>query len=226
EGIRSRASRWASMLRFEGRILRPLLEEIREGRIEMTQRWLERDGTAFGKKGVLRLLFPVGEVRGGQGRADGLLLLPPGRSAKCQGRIVNRAGATEGLRELSGLRIRREESIFECLLDDHRDSFRHTGKDDKCCQSWAKRRRCAHSSPSKLARWMEYSFADLDKGQLTRFLGQIPADLRIHWHLLACTRISNGLQPHRECIFQHQIQSFGISFRHKLGTSQLRNQIK
>src|SRR5262249_29254538 len=107
--------------------------------------------------------FPVGEVRGGQGRADGVLLLPPGRSAKCQGPIVNRAGATEGLRELSGLLMSREESIFEGLLDDHRDSFRHTGKDDKCCQSWAKRRRCAHSSPSKLARWMEYSFADLDK---------------------------------------------------------------
>src|SRR5215510_3907718 len=33
----------------------------------------------------------------------------------------------------------------------------------KCCQSWAKRRRCAHSSPSKLALWREYSFADLDK---------------------------------------------------------------
>src|SRR5215510_4580874 len=69
EGIRSRVSRWASMLRFEGRILRSLLEEIREGHLEMTQRWLEHDGTAFGKKGFLGLLFPFGELRGGQGRA-------------------------------------------------------------------------------------------------------------------------------------------------------------
>src|SRR5262245_7792025 len=54
---RSIASRLAPALRFEGWILRPLLEEIREGHIEITQRLLKHNGTDFGKKGFSGSFF-------------------------------------------------------------------------------------------------------------------------------------------------------------------------
>ncbi len=60
--------------------------------------------------------------------ADGFLLLPPGRSARFQSPIVNIARAAEGLSELSRLRISREESIFERLLDYHRGILHHISK--------------------------------------------------------------------------------------------------
>src|SRR5215813_5479448 len=154
EGIRGIASRLASMLRFEGGILRPLFEEIREGRVKITQRLLKRDGTDFGKKGFLRLLFPFGEFRGGNVIADGFLLSLPGRGAIFQGPIVNIAGASEGLSELRRLLISGEESIFERLLDYHRDILHHKSNGYKCCQSWTRRRRCEiHLGPSSRYGW-------------------------------------------------------------------------
>src|SRR5262249_32117288 len=121
EGVRGVASRLATAPGFESWILRPLLEEIRKGRIEVTQRWLEHDGTDFGKKGPLGFLFPFGEVCCGGMIADGFLLLLPGRGSIFQGLIVNLASATEGLCELRGLLVSREESVFERLLDYHED---------------------------------------------------------------------------------------------------------
>src|SRR5262252_4160054 len=121
KGIRSIASRLVSAPGFEGWILRPLLEEIREGRIKVTQRLLERDRTDFGKKGSLGLLFPLGEFCRGGLIADGFLLLPPGGGAIFQGLIVDIASAAEGSSELRHLFISREESVFEGLFDYHRN---------------------------------------------------------------------------------------------------------
>ena len=121
EGIRSIASRLVSAPGFEGWILRSLLEEIREGRIEVTQRLLERDRTDFGKKGFLGLLFPLGEFCRGGLIADGFLLLPPGGGTIFQGLIVDIASATKGLCKLRGLLVSREESVFEGLFDYHRN---------------------------------------------------------------------------------------------------------
>src|SRR5262249_26237644 len=78
EGIGRVASRLAFASRFKFRILRSLLEEIREGRIQITQRLLKHDGTDFGKKGFLRLLLPLSEFGRCQVIAKGFLLLLPG----------------------------------------------------------------------------------------------------------------------------------------------------
>ena len=77
--------------------------------------------TDFGKKGFLRLLFPLGEFGGGSVIANGFLLLPPCRGAILQRLIVNIASAAEGFSELRRLFISREESVFEGLLDNHRN---------------------------------------------------------------------------------------------------------
>ena len=101
--------------------LRSLLEEISEGRIQITQRLLKHNRTDFGKKGFLRLLFPLGESGGGGVIVNGFLLLLPGRGAKLQRVIVNKSSATEGSGKLLRLFIIREESVFESLLDYHAD---------------------------------------------------------------------------------------------------------
>jgi len=44
-------------------------------------------------------------------------------------------------------------------------------------------------------------------------------DLRIYWHYLPYTNISNGLQLPRECIYYHYLRPIVIYFRHNLGTS-------
>jgi hypothetical protein len=134
---------------------------------------LEHDRTNFGKKGFLGLLFPFGEFRGSKVIADGFLLLPPGRSAKFQGPIVNIAGATEGLSELSRLLISREESILERLLDYHQGMLLHTSNHGKYYQSWAKRPRCEiHLHPSWRYGWSILS-ADLDNIKV-HLTGQAP----------------------------------------------------
>jgi len=104
---------------FEFGILRSLLEEISEGRIEIAERLLQDYRTDFGKKGFLRLLFPLGECGGGSVIVNGFLLLVPGRGAKLQRPIVNISSATEGSGKLLRLFISREESVFERLLDYH-----------------------------------------------------------------------------------------------------------
>src|SRR5262249_530894 len=161
EGIRGRASRLASAPRFESWILRPLLEEIRKGRIQVPQRWLEHDGTDFGKKGFLGFLFPFGEFGCGGMIADGFLLLLPGGSTKFQGLIVNLASATKGLCKLCGLLLSREESVFERLLYYHEDILLCL---DVYCNT-VNRGRNAHDARIHLhpssPLWMEYSFADL-----------------------------------------------------------------
>src|SRR5215471_14872409 len=60
--------------RFEFGILCSLLEEIREGRIQIQQRLLKNDRTDLGKKGFLRLLFPFAEFQCGLVIAHGFLL--------------------------------------------------------------------------------------------------------------------------------------------------------
>ena len=117
EGIRGIASRLASAPRFEGWILRPLLEEIRKGLIKVTQRVLERDGTDFGKKGFLRFLFPFGEFSGGKVIADRFLLLLPCHSAIFQSLIVNIASAAERFSQLRHLFVSGKEFVFERLLN-------------------------------------------------------------------------------------------------------------
>ena len=74
EGIGSIARRLAVASGFEFGILRSLLEEIREGGIEIAERLLQYHRTDFGKKGFLRLLFPLGEFGGGSVIANGFLL--------------------------------------------------------------------------------------------------------------------------------------------------------
>ena len=61
EGIGCIASRLTRPPRFEFRILRSFLEEIRKGRIQIQQRLLKHNRTDFGKKGFLSLLFSLGE---------------------------------------------------------------------------------------------------------------------------------------------------------------------
>src|SRR5262249_9294233 len=119
EGVRGVTGRLAAAPGFESWILRPLLEEIREGRIKVTQRLLEHDGTDFGKKGPLGFLFPLSEFCRGGMIADGFLILLPGDSSIFQGLIVNIASATEGLCKLRCLLVSREESVFEGLLYYH-----------------------------------------------------------------------------------------------------------
>src|SRR5262249_17874619 len=121
KSIGSIARRLAVASGFEFGILRSLLEEIREGGIEIAERLLQDHRTDFGKKGFLRLLFPLGESGGGSVIANGFLLLPPCRGAKLQRLIVNIASAAEGFSQLRSLFISRKESIFEGLLDYHRN---------------------------------------------------------------------------------------------------------
>src|SRR5215475_8090641 len=128
EGIGGVASRLAMTARFIFRILRPLLEEVGESRVEIPQRLLKNDRTDFGKKDFLRLLFPFGEFQSGVVIVNGFLLLLPGLAAKFEGLIVNNPSATEGSSKLGGLRIRGEESIFEGLLDYHRDILQYISR--------------------------------------------------------------------------------------------------
>ena len=106
EGIAGVASRLAMTARFKFRILRSLLEEVREGRIEIKQRLLKNNRTDPGKKGFLRLFFPLGEFQCSVVIADRFLLLLPGLAAKFEGLIVNKASAAESSGELSVLLIR------------------------------------------------------------------------------------------------------------------------
>ena len=121
EGIRGRARRLAVASGFEFGILCSLLEEIREGGIEIAERLLQYHRTDFGKKGSLRLLFPLGEFGGGSVIANRFLLLLPCRGAKLQRLIINIASAAEGFSQLRRLFVSREESVFEGLLDYHRN---------------------------------------------------------------------------------------------------------
>src|SRR5215813_12684163 len=105
--------------RFKFRILRSLLEEVLESRVEITQRLLKNDRTDLGKKDFVRIPFPCGEFQCGLVIADGFLLLPPGLAAKFEGLIVNKASAAEGSGKLRSLRVSGEESVFESLLDYH-----------------------------------------------------------------------------------------------------------
>src|SRR5215475_1921002 len=162
EGIGGIARRLAVASGFEFGILRSLLEEIREGGIEIPQRLLQDHRTDFGKKGFPRLLFPLGEFGGCKAIANGFLLLLPGRSAIFQGLIVNIASAAEGFCQLRRLIISRKESIFEGLLDYHRNILPLVDGRSNYYLSWAKRPRYQiHLHPS-LRLWMEYSLADLD----------------------------------------------------------------
>jgi hypothetical protein len=125
EGIGGVASRLAMTARFKFRILRPLLEEVRESCIEITQRLLKNNRTDLRKKGCLRLLFPCGEFQCGVVIAKGFLLLPPSLAAIVQSQIVNIANASEGSDKLSNLLISWEESVFKRLLDYHGDILGH-----------------------------------------------------------------------------------------------------
>jgi len=113
------ARRLAVASGFEFGILRSLLEEIREGGIEIAERLLKNNRTDLRKKGPVRLLFPLGKFRCGFVIANGFLLLPPGRGAQLQCLIVNIPGATEGSGQLLGLFISGEESVFESLFNYH-----------------------------------------------------------------------------------------------------------
>ena len=115
------ASRLAMTARFKFRILRSLLEEVRESCIEITQRLLKNNRTDLGKEGFLRLLFPFGEFQCGIVIAEGFLLLLPSLAAIVQCLIVNIASAAEGSGKLSSLLISREEPVFKILLDYHGD---------------------------------------------------------------------------------------------------------
>src|SRR5262249_18116573 len=109
---------------FKFRILRPILEEVRESRIEIPQRLLKNNRTDFGKKGFVRLLFPFGEFQCGIVIANGFLVLLPGLTAIVQSLIVNIASAAEGSGKLRSLLISREEPVFESLLNYHGDMLR------------------------------------------------------------------------------------------------------
>ncbi|HZF39569.1 MAG TPA: hypothetical protein VE715_12145, partial [Blastocatellia bacterium] len=121
EGIGGVASRLARSSRFEGWILRPFLEEIREGCIEIAQRLLKDNRTDLGKKDFLRRLLPFSEFGCGVVIANGFLLLLPGGSTIFQSLIVNIASAAEGPGKLRCLLISGEESVFEGLLHYHGD---------------------------------------------------------------------------------------------------------
>src|SRR5215475_8320518 len=103
--------------RFKFRILRSLLEEVRESRIEIKQRLLKNNRTDLGKKGFLGLFFPCGEFQRGVMIVNGFLVLLPGFTAIVQSLIVDIANAAEGSPKLRSLRISWEESVFERLLD-------------------------------------------------------------------------------------------------------------
>lgn len=96
ESIGGIADRLTRSPGFEFRILRPFLEEIRKGRIQIQQRLLKNNRTDFGKKGFLRLLFPFGEFGRGLVIANGFVLLLPGLAAKFQSLIVHITSAAEG----------------------------------------------------------------------------------------------------------------------------------
>jgi hypothetical protein len=80
---------------FKFRILRPILEEVRESRIEIPQRLLKNNRTDLGKKGFVKLLFPFGEFQCGIVIANEFLVLLPGLTAIVQSLIVNIASAAE-----------------------------------------------------------------------------------------------------------------------------------
>jgi hypothetical protein len=124
EGIGGVASRLAMASGFKFRILRPLLEEVRESCIEIAERLLKYNRTDLGKKGFLRLLFPFGKFQCSVVIANRFLFLLPGLTAKVQSMIVNIASAAEGSGELLGLFIGREDPVFKCLLNYHGDILR------------------------------------------------------------------------------------------------------
>src|SRR5262249_25657374 len=71
------------------------------------------------KKGLVRLLFPLGKYRCGFVIANGFLLLLPRRGTQFQSLIVNIPSAAEGSGQLLGLIISGEESVLESLFDYH-----------------------------------------------------------------------------------------------------------
>jgi hypothetical protein len=148
ESIGGIAGRLTRSSGFEFRILRSLLKEIREGRIQIQQRLLKHDRTDLGKKGFLRLLFPCGESGCSLVIAHGFLLQLPGLAAKFQSLIVYKASADEGPGQLRCLLIRWEESVFEGLWDYHGDILHEISGLCMRYSSRAKRPRCL-SSPSK-----------------------------------------------------------------------------
>src|SRR5262245_13640167 len=103
--------------RFKFRILRPFLEEVGESCIEITQGLLKNNRTDLGKKGFVRFLFPSGEFQSGVIVVNVFLFLLPGLTAIVQSLIVDIASAAKGSPKLSRLRISREESVYESLLD-------------------------------------------------------------------------------------------------------------
>jgi hypothetical protein len=113
------ASRLAMASGFKLRILRPLLEEIRESRIEIAERLLKNNRADIGKKGFVRLLFPSGEFQCGVMVVNGFIFLLPCLTAIVQSLIVNKASAAEGSGKLSRLLINGEKSVFESLLNYH-----------------------------------------------------------------------------------------------------------
>src|SRR5262245_12230825 len=124
EGIGGVANRLAMTARFKFRILRSLLEEVRESRIQITQRLLKNNRTDLGKEGFLRFLFPFSEFQCGAAIAEGFLLLLPSLAAIIQSPIVNIARAAEGSGKLLSLLTSREEPVFESLLNYHGDILR------------------------------------------------------------------------------------------------------
>ncbi len=118
------ASRLAMASGFKFRILRSFLEKVRESCIEIAQRLLKNNRTDLGKEGFVRLLFPFGEFQCGIVIANGFFLLLPGLIAIVQSPIVNKASAAEGSGKLLGLPISRKKSVFESLLNYHRDILR------------------------------------------------------------------------------------------------------
>jgi hypothetical protein len=125
EGIGGVASRLAMTARFKFRILRSLLEEVRESCIEIPQRLLKNNRTDLGKKEFLGLLFPFCEFQRSVVIAKGFLLLSPSLAAIVQSLIVNIASAAKGFGKLRKLLISRVESVFKRPLDYHRDILRH-----------------------------------------------------------------------------------------------------
>ena len=121
------ANRLAMTARFKFRIPRSLLEEVRESRIEITQRLLKNNRTDLGKEGFLRFLFPFGEFQCGIVIGEGFLLLLPSLAAIVQSLIVNIARAAEGSGKLLSLLISREEPVFKRLLDYHGDILHRIG---------------------------------------------------------------------------------------------------
>jgi len=113
------AGRLAMASGFKFRILRPLLEEVRESRIEIAERLLKDNRADLGKKGFVRLLFPSCEFQCGVMVVNGFLFLLPCLTAIVQSLIVNIASAAEGSGKLSRLLNSREKSVFESLLNYH-----------------------------------------------------------------------------------------------------------